>query len=55
MKKICFYGLAFFNLINAQTPGIMGIIIDRESQSPLSGVKSAEVCVNMWFGVNSVI
>ena len=38
MKKICFYSLVFFNLINAQTAEIMGIVIDRESQSPLSGV-----------------
>ena len=38
MKKICFYSLVFFNLINAQVAEIIGIVIDRESQSPLSGV-----------------
>ena len=38
MKKLCFYSLLFFNLINAQDAEIMGIVIDRESQSPLFGV-----------------
>ncbi len=38
MKKLCFYSLVIFTLLNAQSGEISGIIIDGESQTPLFGV-----------------
>ena len=38
MKKLCFYSLIIFTLLNAQSGKISGIIVDGESQTPLFGV-----------------
>ena len=38
MKKLCFISVIFFVFLNAQSEEISGILIDRESQTPLFGV-----------------
>ena len=38
MKKLCFFSVLFFVLLNAQSQEISGILLDRESQTPLFGV-----------------
>ena len=38
MKKLSFFSLIFFPILNAQSLEIGGIVVDRESQTPLFGV-----------------
>ena len=38
MKKLCFFSVLFFVLLNAQSEEISGILVDNESQTPLFGV-----------------